>query len=209
MRHIAFLRAVNLGKRTVKMPHLVELVRGLGHEDVWTHINSGNVVFEASGSRTTLERQLEAALEDDLGFEVTTFVRTEAELRRTLALEPFPVAPADTYFVTFLKDNLPSRRRRRSKRSATTSTPSWSRVVTCTGACTASRPTRSSRQRRGSTSSVAIAAPAATRTCSASSWTRCTPSGDDRVAVMAKRLPVTASHRRCNAGTTGRRLVAP
>jgi uncharacterized protein (DUF1697 family) len=106
MRHVAFLRAVNLGKRTVKMPHLVELVRGLGHDDVWTHINSGNVVFEASGSRATLERQLEAALEDDLGFEVTTFVRSEAELRRTLALEPFSVAPGDTYFVTFLKDNL-------------------------------------------------------------------------------------------------------
>jgi uncharacterized protein (DUF1697 family) len=106
MTHVAFLRAVNLGKRTVKMPHLVELVRGLGYDDVWTHINSGNVVFEAAGSRGALERQLEAALEDDLGFEVTTFVRTTAELRRTLALEPFPVAPGDTYFVTFLKDSL-------------------------------------------------------------------------------------------------------
>ena len=106
MTHVAFLRAVNLGKRTVKMPRLVELVSGLGYGDVWTYINSGNVVFEASGSRVTLERGLEAAFERDLGFEVTTFVRTEAELRRTLALEPFRVAPGDTYFVTFLKDNL-------------------------------------------------------------------------------------------------------
>ncbi len=106
MTHIAFLRAVNLGKRTVKMPHLVELVSGLGYDDVWTHINSGNVVFEASGSRATLERRLETALEDDLGFEVTTFVRTAAELRRTLAVEPFAVGPGDTYFVTFLKENL-------------------------------------------------------------------------------------------------------
>ena len=105
MTQVAFLRAVNLGKRTVKMPRLVELARGLGYDDVWTHINSGNVVFEASGSRATLERQLETALEGDLGFEVTTFVRTVAELRRTLALDPFPVAPGDTYFVTFLKDN--------------------------------------------------------------------------------------------------------
>ena len=53
MTHVAFLRAVNLGKRTVKMPHLIDLVRGLGYDDVWTHINSGNVVFEASGSRVT------------------------------------------------------------------------------------------------------------------------------------------------------------
>jgi uncharacterized protein (DUF1697 family) len=106
MMHVAFLRAVNLGKRTVKMPHLVELVSGLGYEKAWTHANSGNVVFEASGSRAALEHRLETTLEDDLGFEVTTFVRTAAELRRTLALEPFPVTSGDTYFVTFLKDSL-------------------------------------------------------------------------------------------------------
>jgi uncharacterized protein (DUF1697 family) len=37
---------------------------------------------------------------------VATFVRTAAELRRTLAAEPFSIAPADTYFVTFLKAGL-------------------------------------------------------------------------------------------------------
>ena len=86
------------------MPQLVELATGLGHHNVWTHINSGNVVFEADGPGAELERAFEAALEGALGFEVTTFVRTEAELRRTLALEPFVLAPGDTYFVTFLKD---------------------------------------------------------------------------------------------------------
>ncbi|MEO7555574.1 MAG: DUF1697 domain-containing protein [Acidimicrobiales bacterium] len=106
MTHIAFLRAVNLGKRTVKMSRLKELVSGLGHDHVWTHVNSGNVVFDAAGSRGDLEHQLASALEDDLGFEVTTFVRTATEVRRTLALEPFAVASGDTYFVTFLKDTL-------------------------------------------------------------------------------------------------------
>jgi uncharacterized protein (DUF1697 family) len=100
---IAFLRAVNLGKRTVKMPRLVEVVSDLGYEDVWTHINSGNVVFEASGKRRDLEHRLESAFEAEFGFEVTTFVRTAAELRRTLAARPFRVATSDTYFVTFLK----------------------------------------------------------------------------------------------------------
>jgi len=108
MPQVAFLRAVNLGKRTVRMPRLVELFRALGYDDVWTHINSGNVVFEASGSRAALERRIETTLEEELGFEVTTFVRTATELRRALALEPFPVASGDTYFVTFLKDSLPT-----------------------------------------------------------------------------------------------------
>lgn len=101
---IGFLRAVNVGKRTVPMARLADLVRGLGHEDVWTYINSGNVVFDASGSRADLERSLAQAFEDDLGFEVTTFVRTAAELRAALEVEPFPVVAGDTYFVTFLKE---------------------------------------------------------------------------------------------------------
>lgn len=104
MTHLAFLRAVNLGARRVAMADLADLVSELGYDNVWTHINSGNVVFEATGSRANLERTFEAALEDHLGFEVTTFVRTAAELQRALDLGPFPVTSGDTYFLTFLKD---------------------------------------------------------------------------------------------------------
>ena len=49
-----------------------------------------------------------APLEAEFGFEVTTFVRTPAQLRAALALEPFEVAEGDTYFVTFLKRPLPA-----------------------------------------------------------------------------------------------------
>ena len=102
---IAFLRAVNLGTRRVEMRRLVDVVLGLGHDDVWTHVNSGNVVFRAAANRTEIEKRIEGALEDAFGFEVTTMVRTATELRRAVTLEPFPVAPGDTYFVTFLKDS--------------------------------------------------------------------------------------------------------
>ncbi len=100
---IGFLRAVNVGRRTVKMPRVVELVTDLGHRDVWTYINSGNVVFDGTGSRAEIERAIEQALEADLGFEVTTFVRSAAELRRALAVDPFTMSAGDTYFITFLK----------------------------------------------------------------------------------------------------------
>jgi uncharacterized protein (DUF1697 family) len=100
---IAFLRAVNLGKRTVSMARLVKVFEELGYEGAWTHINSGNVVFEATGSRAAVERSIGDALEAAFGFEVTTFVRTAAELRQALRLDPFTVGEGDTYFVTFLK----------------------------------------------------------------------------------------------------------
>jgi uncharacterized protein (DUF1697 family) len=106
---VAFLRAVNLGKRRVANARLVELVEGLGYTDVWAHINSGNVAFDATGSRTDVERKIRAALEDDHGFEVTTFVRTAAELRKVVAEEPFTVRAGDTYYVTFLAEPLGAR----------------------------------------------------------------------------------------------------
>jgi uncharacterized protein (DUF1697 family) len=103
---VAFLRAVNLGRRRVAMPRLVEVFRDAGFTDVWTYVNSGNVVFGATGPAAGLERRLEASLEETFGFEVTTFVRTAAELRRALAAEPFRLSPGDTYFLTFVKSTL-------------------------------------------------------------------------------------------------------
>ena len=112
---VGFLRAVNLGKRTVKMATLVEVVERLGYDRVWTHINSGNVVFDASGARDAIEHRLEVGFETAFGFEVTTFVRTAAELRRAIVVEPFSVASGDTYFMTFLK-SAPGPAQRRGRR---------------------------------------------------------------------------------------------
>ncbi|MGG5259479.1 DUF1697 domain-containing protein [Phycicoccus avicenniae] len=101
---VGFLRAVNVGKRRAPMSRLVAVCEGLGYADVWTFVNSGNVVFDATGARASLERAMERAFEDDLGFECTTFVRTAAQLRNVLAAEPFPVEAGDTHIVTFLKE---------------------------------------------------------------------------------------------------------
>ncbi len=78
------------------------VVEGLGFDDVWTLANSGNVVFDAAGSRSAIERKVGDGLEAELGFEVTTFVRSVKELRTAIALRPFDVRPGDTYFITFL-----------------------------------------------------------------------------------------------------------
>jgi uncharacterized protein (DUF1697 family) len=100
---IAFLRAVNVGRRTVSMARLVEVFAGFGYDGAWTHINSGNVVFEATGGRVALEQKIEGVLESTFGFEVTTFVRTAAELDKALRVDPFRLSDGDTYFITFLK----------------------------------------------------------------------------------------------------------
>lgn len=38
---IAFLRAVNVGRRRVSMGRVVDTLGNLGYDGVWTHANSG------------------------------------------------------------------------------------------------------------------------------------------------------------------------
>ena len=79
--YVAFLRAINVGGRFVKMAALAECFRTLGHGDVQTYISSGNVVFR-SGSRNaaTLAAAIEQGLPPLLGFETHAFVRSAAQV---------------------------------------------------------------------------------------------------------------------------------
>lgn len=103
---VGFLRAVNLGGRRVPMTRLVAVCESLGYADVWTYVNSGNVVFDTTGARASVEAAMQQAFEDEFGFECTTFVRTAKQLRGVLDARPFALAAGDTYFVTFLKKAL-------------------------------------------------------------------------------------------------------
>ena len=105
---VAFLRAVNVGKRTVDMARAVESLVALGFGNTWSHINSGNLIFDGAGQRAKIEGAIEHALEAEFGFEITTFVRSADELQQALSIKPFTLAATDTYFITFLKDIPPA-----------------------------------------------------------------------------------------------------
>lgn len=99
-RFVAFLRAVNLGKRRVDMATARKTLESLGYADVASFVNSGNLLFSASGKPPQLERAIRAALEDTFGFEVTTFVRTAAQVRKLATDKPFGKLQAGhTHFV--------------------------------------------------------------------------------------------------------------
>jgi uncharacterized protein (DUF1697 family) len=102
-RYIAFLRAINVGGRVVKMDRLRAAFEALGFADVETLIASGNVLFTASGkSGPALERRIAAHLREVLGYEVGTFVRTDAEVARIAAYEPFAAAMATPYHAIYI-----------------------------------------------------------------------------------------------------------
>ena len=95
---IALLRGVNVGGRKVPMGELRTLFDELGHTDVRTYIQSGNVVFEAKGQPARVRAAIEQALQRAFGFEVAVLLRTPAELAKVVKRNPFG---ADAY-VTFL-----------------------------------------------------------------------------------------------------------
>jgi uncharacterized protein (DUF1697 family) len=103
---IAFLRAINVGGRTVKMDRLCGLFEALGYKDVETFIASGNVIFRSPTQDTrALEQQIEAHLRQALGYEVATFVRTAAEVAGVAAYAPFPADEIEnnTLYIGFLQ----------------------------------------------------------------------------------------------------------
>lgn len=110
MRYIAFLRAINVGGRNVKMEVFRQLFGGLGFSQVATYIASGNVVFETPRRNTSaLEAEIAAALHAALGFQVAAFVRTVAEVGRLVEEIPFSpdqLAAASALNVAFLHEPL-------------------------------------------------------------------------------------------------------
>lgn len=95
-KYIAFLRAINVGGRNVKMDILKEHFAMPGFKNISTYIQSGNVIFEHSGSdAAALTKKIETKLEKSLGYEVRTFLKTIPELQDIVANTPFTNIPDD------------------------------------------------------------------------------------------------------------------
>ena len=81
---IAFLRAVNVGKRKYPMAELREALTAAGFEGVETHIQTGNVLLRTNlRSKKKVIEALEKAMLADRGFEVPVVLLTPKELTET------------------------------------------------------------------------------------------------------------------------------
>ncbi|WP_309889735.1 DUF1697 domain-containing protein [Archangium sp.] len=107
-RYVALLRGINVGgNKKVPMAQLRELLEGLGYTDVATLLQSGNAVFTSKErSPARLVKQLETAIAQEFGFEVSVIVRTRDELAAAIQANPLPGAEEapSQFLVTFLSD---------------------------------------------------------------------------------------------------------
>ena len=106
MRLVAFLRAINVGGHTVKMETLRTIFESFGLERVETFIASGNVLFSTSDPDLPgLTTRIETGLESALGYHVSAFLRTPAELNGIAnhqAFDPSAMRVAAAYNIGFL-----------------------------------------------------------------------------------------------------------
>jgi uncharacterized protein (DUF1697 family) len=98
--HVALLRGVNnLGGKMVAMADLRAVVTSLGHADVLTYIQSGNVVFTprladsatlAHADTTALAAELERAIAVSTGVQASAIVLSREELACCVSDNPYP-----------------------------------------------------------------------------------------------------------------------
>src|SRR5689334_18419457 len=90
--HVALLRGINVGgQNRVPMPDLRKTVISLGHTDVATYIQSGNVLFTTEETDTAaLAAALERAIAKDFDVSPPVVVLSRDELARVVADNPYP-----------------------------------------------------------------------------------------------------------------------
>ena len=92
---VAFLRAVNVGKRQMRMAELKALCEELGYGGVRTILASGNVRFECGYDP---KAELEAAIARRWGWSSEAVMRSAAEIEAMLASAPFAGYPDEGPF---------------------------------------------------------------------------------------------------------------
>lgn len=114
-RYLAFLRAVNVGGRSVSMAELRRVMAEAGYRNVGTYIQSGNVFFDAQPPVDA--HALEACLEAASGFNIPVLLRTLEEVEAIIEADPFRdqlARPDQRWVVTFVDRAIPRESPRRA-----------------------------------------------------------------------------------------------
>lgn len=102
-KYVTFLRGINVGgNKKVPMSDLKKTFESIGFANVRTLLNSGNVIFEGSGTNAeTLEKELKS----QFGFDIPVILRTIDQIQKLINSNPFRgivVTPDTRLYITFL-----------------------------------------------------------------------------------------------------------
>lgn len=105
--YIAILRGINVsGQKKINMKELKDVLGNLGFDAIKTYIQSGNVVFNYDPDKSDkVASEIELAIKNHYGFDVTVLIRTRAELLDCIKVNPFNAKPdldSKQLYATFL-----------------------------------------------------------------------------------------------------------
>ena len=107
MNYVALLRGIGPANPNMHQSKLCGVLEGLGFSNARGVISSGNVVFESDiKDSKKLEDIIEKAWPEKLGFNSTTIIRSQPQLRALADQDPYSGVPhaRETYqLVTFFK----------------------------------------------------------------------------------------------------------
>lgn len=91
-RFVALLRGVNVGGVRIAMADLRAAVESLGHDDVETYVQSGNVVLTAAGrpAGAALAADIRRAIEAHAGIDPAVIVLSAGQWQEVIELNPYP-----------------------------------------------------------------------------------------------------------------------
>ena len=102
--YVALLRAINLGSRNrVPMAELRAALSDAGHEDVITHLPTGNVVLRSAGGAKKVAESVAGVVRDEFDLEIPVMVRTAAQVEKVASTNPFGKADRSELHVAFLE----------------------------------------------------------------------------------------------------------
>ena len=105
---IALIRGINVGKANrIAMADLKDLITGLGHSEVRTLLNSGNVVFQTKRPNVAkISSGIQAAITKKCGFTVSVMVVTAENLGLIIRENPLMRLAKDParHLVAFVAD---------------------------------------------------------------------------------------------------------
>lgn len=104
-RYVALLRGINVGGRNkVAMADLRKVTTSLGHTEVATYIQSGNVIFTSPDtSSSRIADGLEQAIAQQLAVRSAVLVLSRGELAQVVADNPFPDVTDPRYLHAFFR----------------------------------------------------------------------------------------------------------
>lgn len=109
VKYICFLRGVNVGgSKVIKMELLKKIFESFKFKNVFTFIQSGNIIFETPGKDIKkITSVIEAGLMKALSFPVEAFLRGKDELISIIKENPFKSVTTDKFvkiYISFLNE---------------------------------------------------------------------------------------------------------